>query len=607
MNKIIIFDFEVFKFDTLLGADVIDLDTYKIERFQTWDLNAIRKFYWQHVDHLWVGHNNDAYDNHILKHILEGENEEQLYKTSKSIVNNDGFRPKAKLDILSYDLMCCNYYSLKMTELLVGKAIERTEVDFDTPRPLNAEEKAKTLRYNGFDLDQTTHNFFELCNPMMLRLNLIREFNIDKKYLTATEARLAAMALGARQIPGIQFKYVAPKMYDTLQVKNKDVINFYLSEGFRKGQNITVKLCGVENKMGAGGLHGALKKCHETDFLYLDVSGYYNLVMILYDLLPRTIPESGKKLYEYMYHQQLALKGVDDDKRWVYKTILLAVFGASINEHTDFYDPQIGTLITITGQMFIIDLLEKLDGKVKLIQSNTDGIMVKPLPTSSDEEVLAIVKEWCDRTGFVIKPKKVKEIYQRDVNCYCYKLPDGSTDTKGDAFIGSWAIDEPVKNAFWSAEETAIVAKATLAYLMFGTPIEETVMNNKDKILWFQYLCRKNTYSYCTYDTYNVATGQTTSVRVDDLNRCFALKYDGTLNIITKHKMSVNKKTGIMQEKKSKLSSMPDNYFIYNDEVLSDEAIAKLQEKIDYQFYIDRAYERVATFFDIRYMKGLKL
>ena len=98
-----------------------------------------------------------------------------------------------------------------------------------------------------------------------------------------------------------------------------------------------------------------------TDWAYyFDVSGYYNLIMINYDLLSRAIPEEGKKLYEYMYHQQLALKGVDDAKRQVYKTILLAVFGAQKHEGSDLYDLGKGTLVPIVGQMFLIDLLEKL-------------------------------------------------------------------------------------------------------------------------------------------------------------------------------------------------------------------------------------------------------
>lgn len=587
--NIIIFDFEVFKYDTLLGCKIIDKEGIKL--YQTWDLNRIREFYNNHKDCLWIGHNNDAYDNHILKYIIEGGKD--VFKKSKSIINSQ-FRGKVDLDVITYDLMCCRFYSLKMTELLIGKAIHTSEVDFNLDRALTIEEKHLVEVYNEDDLEQTYHNFTELKDPMILRLNLLAEFGIDKKYLTATEARLAALALHSQQVPGIENMYIAPKMYDTLQVKNKDVIDFYLNEGFRKGQNIEVMLCGVMHKLGAGGIHAARKKCHEKDMLYLDVSGYYNLVMINYDLLPRTIPAEGKKLYEYMYHQQLALKGVDDAKRWVYKTILLAVFGASMNKHTDFYDPQVGSLITMTGQMFLVDLLEKLEGKIKLIQSNTDGIIVKPLSNSSKEEVLQIVADWCKRTGFVIKPKTIAEIYQRDVNCYCYQNYDGSTDTKGNAFIGSWAIDEPVKNEFYTSAEPAVVATAVLDFLLHNKTPEETVEKYKDNLLYFQYLCKKLSYDYCTYESIDMKTKENKIERISDLNRAFALKFDGSINMIYKYKDRNGKLS------KTKLSNVPDNLFIYNDNILNEDTIKELQQKIDYQFYVDRAYKKINEFFGLQ-------
>ena len=588
--NIIIFDYEVFRYDTLLGMLIIN-DDGSTSIKQIWNLDEQRRFYLTHLNCLWVGHNNDAYDNHILAAVANGITD--IYKVSKTLISKQ-FRPKANLDCVTYDLMCCRFYSLKMTELLVGKAIHTTEVDFNLNRQLTDEEKLQTEAYNKDDLLQTYSNFNELFDQIALRLSLIQEFKIDKKFLTATEARLAALALHSRQIPGIENQYIAPKIYDTLQIKNQDVIAFYLNEGFRKGKHITVNLCGVEHSLGSGGIHAARNKCHETDILYLDVSGYYNLVMINYNLLPRTIPEEGKKLYEYMYHEQLKLKGVNDTKRWVYKTVLLAVFGASINEHTDFYDPQIGTLITITGQLFLVDLLEKLEGKIKLIQSNTDGIMIKPLPGYTDEQVLAIVEEWCHRTGFVIKPKKIAELHQRDVNNYCYRLKDGSTATKGDAFIGCWAVDEPVKNEFYTSKETAIVAKAVFAYFMDGTPVEETVYKNKDYLRYFQFLCKKLSYDYCEYTTYDKQGNIIANERISDLNRGFALKSTDTVSIINKFKVDNNGKL-----KKAKMPNMPDSYFIYNDEILSEEAVKKLQSKIDYNYYIERAYKRISEFYDI--------
>lgn len=583
---LIIFDYEVYKYDTLLGCIVVKDD--KLDVFQTWDLKKMNVFYEMHKRSLWVGHNNDSYDNHILKYIIQGGKD--VYKKSKSLINQK-IRGKANLDILVYDLMCCRYYSLKMTELLVGKAIHTTDVDFDIDRPLTVREKQLVEDYNYDDLEQTYMNFLELKDQMMLRLNLLSEFHIDKSYFTATEAKLATLALGAKQIPGLEDEYLPPIVYDTLQVKNKDVMNFYLSEGFRKGQNIKVMLCGVEHTMGAGGIHAAKKKYHQTNFLYLDVSGYYNLVMINYDLLPRTIPQKGKDLYKYMYEQQLLMKGKPEmtAKRIVYKTILLSVFGASMNEYTDFYDPQVGSLITIVGQMFIVDLLEKLDGKVDLIQSNTDGIMVKPLPGYTDEDILAIVKEWCNRTGFVIKPKKIDKIFQRDVNCYCYTQGD-NWEVKGDAFTGAFSMSSPVLHKMYERKEPAVITMAVKQFFIDNKSPEQTVEEYKDKLTFFQLLCKKGSYEYCEYETTNLLTGEKTSTRIGDLNRAFAFKDENSTNVIKKYKH--DGKT----LKCSKLPNMPDNYFIYNDEITSNETIQNLQSKIDYDWYIDRIYKRIQEF-----------
>ena len=144
--------------------------------------------------------------------------------------------------------------------------------------------------------------------------------------------------------------------------------------------------------------------------------------MINYGLLPRTMPQKSKELYIYMYHEQLRLKKINPRKRAIYKTILLSVFGAMLNEHTDFYDPYNGSLVTITGELFLVDLLEKLEGFVQVVQSNTDGIIVVPINNdwSLKDEIIHIVEEWEQRTGFVIKKEEINNLWQRDVNNYCF-------------------------------------------------------------------------------------------------------------------------------------------------------------------------------------------
>jgi hypothetical protein len=80
MNKIIIFDFEVFRYDVLLGAYELPEKVF----FQTWDKDAIKEYYLQHKEDIWVGHNNYRYDNYILEAVLNGEDP---YVMSKQIIS----------------------------------------------------------------------------------------------------------------------------------------------------------------------------------------------------------------------------------------------------------------------------------------------------------------------------------------------------------------------------------------------------------------------------------------------------------------------------------------------------------------------------------------
>ena len=110
MNKIIIFDFEVFSHDTLLGAIITSQDS--IDVVQTWNLQQIKNFYKSHVDDYWVAHNNESYDNFILEGVVNGMNEEEIKALSDRIIGGDRFR-KLQIPLKYFDLMKSKFYSLK--------------------------------------------------------------------------------------------------------------------------------------------------------------------------------------------------------------------------------------------------------------------------------------------------------------------------------------------------------------------------------------------------------------------------------------------------------------------------------------------------------------
>lgn len=563
MIKFIIFDFEVFKYDVLLGAYIVNEQKY----FQSWDKEEIKKFYYENDEAVWVGHNNSHYDNYILQAILF---DLDIYAVSKQIIKENK-KPRLNIKLHYYDLMTWHFGSLKVIEAQMGKNISESEVDFDIQRPLTDEEKLETESYNRDDLNQTYLDT-KLCkDEIQLRFDIMKEFGLGYSVLRLTENQIAERVLKPVRIHGIENMFIKPVLHPQLQLKNERVKQYYLNKEWETIPKIKVNICGLEHVVAKGGIHAAEEKSHYDWALYLDVSGYYNLVMINYDLLPRTLDEDGKKLYVHLYQTQLGLKTTNPRKRAPYKKICLAVFGAELNEYCNFYDPQKGRLVTITGEIFIVDLLEKLEGKIILIQSNTDGIMVKPLPGHTEEEILDIVKEWCDRTGFVIEPKKIYDIHQRDVNNYMYRDAKGRIHTKGEAVKYYECWENPFVEDSYNTKEPYIIHYAIVDYYMNNINPEETIEKYKHEPRMFQYICKPLSFDYLTFEADNV-------IRLQNVNRCFASKTPG---------MIYKNKPG----KHDKYSNLPDRVFVFNKDL--SELNTNL---IDYDYYIKRSWERINEF-----------
>lgn len=596
-GEIIIFDFEVFKFDTLLGAIVIKDN--KSELFQIWDYFKIKQFFLDHIHSMWIGHNNSNYDNYIMDAII---NNRDAYETSVKIINKK-YKPFNVTPFLSYDLMSGSIYSLKATELVYGLNISETEVDFNIDRPLTEKEYRLTESYNKDDLNQTLNNFLEKTNfgRFKTRINILKEFNLDYSYLNVTDTKLASICLGAKHIDGIEYQHIEPPMYDFLKLNNQELLNFYKEEKFKKGEKIEVTICGVTHKLGDGGGHGALERCHFDKAIYCDVSGYYNLLMINLDLLPRTMPPESKQRYIDMYHEQLKLKKTAPERRQSYKTILLAVWGAMRNEYTDFYDSEKGALMTITGQLFIMDLLEKLEPYIILVQTNTDGIIIVPKDWKDEQLVLDIVKEWTERTGFTINPKYIFDIYQRDVNNYMYRDDEGNINCKGEALKHWNSLDNIFANKLFDAKEPVIIAKGIVNYFMNKTMPIDTIKEGLNDLRNFEYICKKNSYDYLEYEEENLETSETTTQRLQGVNRAFALFNQTKIGMIYKYKYRNNKLS------RAKVSNLPDSVFVYDNEIMSDSAKNELINKINLCYYEDRIYERIYEFLDDYYIKDITI
>lgn len=593
--NLIIFDFEIFPKGTLFGCYILDTNGNKT-KLQTWDEDEIRQFYNEHKDNsIWLGWNNQGYDNFILQAIVQHKS---AFETSRDIIGNGNRYKYLRIQLFFYDLMSNHPGSLKAIECADGKNIKTTDVDFMLNRELTDEEKLLTEIYNTADLDQTLDNFYNVRNEFELRLNIIDEFGLSMDTLHATGTQIGEAVLHAQETPGIENWVVKPKIYETLKVKNQQVIDFYLNEDFKKGKKLDLVLCGVPHRIGSGGIHAARPKYHTDWAYYFDFTSFYANVMMLYNLLPRSIPDKYKAFYKHMYEEQIRLKKIDPDKRWVYKIIILSVFGAMTNKWCKFYDPYHGQLVTSTGEMFNIDLLEKLEGKIELIQNNTDGFIAKPLPGVTDEMLKEILDKWTARTGFTMKFEKIYNIHQRDVNCYMYQDDKGNVHTLGEALKHYGAWENSLYEDVYKSKEPVIIEYMLVDYFIYHKLPEQTVEENRRKLRMFQYVCKKVSYDYLEFQK-DFADGHVEIERLQSVNRAFAHKSEEWKGMVYKCR-AVGKTT------RAKVSNLPDNCLIYDDEILSDEAYAKLEPLIDWQYYIDRGYERIREFMDLIEIKDIR-
>lgn len=557
----IMYDFEVFEYDWL--GVFINPD----KREETVIINnptLLTEFYEVNKDEIWVGKNNTGYDQFIMKGILCGFNPKKVNDWI-IIKGKSGWKFSSlfsKIPMMNYDIGLPTY-SLKQLEGFMGNEIKETSVPFDIDRKLTDAEIEETVKYCKSDVYNTMQVFMYTINEFNAQLSLIREFNLPLSYISKTQAQLASIILGAERLNlNDEWDIRVP---DTIVIdKHKYIVDWFLNEENHKyDASLTTVINGVEHNIALGGIHGAISNysytCKKGELLIMaDVDQLYPTIMIKYGLLSRAVKEPEK--FKNILDTSLRLKAEKKKKeREPYKRICNITYGAEGDKYNAMYDPLHRNLVCIFGQLFIIDLLEKVESFTELIQSNTDGIFLKI--KESDFDLLDdVVYEWEQRTGLHMSFDLYKSVYQKDVNNYIVVDFDGNTKRKGGY----------VKELNELDNNLPIVNKAIVDYITKQIPIETTI-NTCNDLKQFQMIC-KITGKYKCLIHGNVQLSER-CVRV------FASKRnDGGL-----FKLHQNK------TKPDKFPSTPVNCFIVNDDVNG----VSVPNKLDRGFYINMAKERV--------------
>jgi len=570
-----IYDIEVFAHDWLVVFRRVDDDHHHVIHNNNYQL---REFFMAHSGDVFGGFNNRHYDDWVILTMLSGGDNATVKAHNDFIIEQGGngwefpFIRGQRKSFRSFDLRddLPIGLSLKAIEANMGLSIVESSVDFTIDRPLAEWELKETIRYCCNDVDAT------------LRLYEARKAYLDSKTavgamkgideataLGLTNAKLTAAFVDAKaQHHDDEFEYKPPR---ELRIKKyREVLDFFKVIDYDR--NLKINIAGVPHVYGWGGLHGAIpnyfqRSDDEMKIMIADVGSYYPSMIIQYGFASRNSPDADA--YKDVYVKRMAAKHSGDKVTAnSLKLVLNTYYGATKNQYNDLYDPRMANAICITGQLFLTDLIEKLElvKGFELIQSNTDGIIIR-YPAKVDEQIREVIHEWEHRTRLTMELSEVRSIAQKDVNNYIMEDGEGHIKSKG-GYVSLYHKGDFKMNSL------QVIHKAIGDYFLHGTPVEDTINSCQDPIA-FQIIAKAGgTYTGVVHEV----DGEMQPVQ--RVNRVYASHMHSTLGTLYK-----TKEDG----RRDKIASLPDHCLIDNDNRIHI-------DEIDREWYIELAKKRVQDY-----------
>lgn len=564
----IVYDWEIFMYDWLVTFKDITTNTY-VDIVN--DTNELKNYINKNINKIFVGYNNKQFDDIItagifsdidpyttMTYLMNSENKYSAYKALKI----------KQLPLISIDLMQDVLgMSLKQAEGYMNMSVEECSIPFDLERKLTEAEIKEVLKYCHHDVDATYELLKVRKGYVNAKLTLIKMFNLAISNLSKTNAGLCATVLGAvHESRNDELQY---DIVDTIKIEKPEyrkVLDLYTNGTIDYDKSIKIIIGGIEHKFAYGGLHAARDNfIYEGEMWNIDVTSFYPSMMIEYDFQSRNIKD--RSLFKTIYKNRVEAKKEGNDLvNNALKLVLNTSYGATKSKYNALYDPKMANQICITGQLLFLDLLEKLEPYCKLVQTNTDGILIIP---NNKTKIMEIIKEWEHRTRMSLEIDICKKIWQKDVNNYIMII-----DKKGKEKIktkgGYVAQYEPgLRN------NARILDIAVVDYFTKGISPEETI-NNAEDIFLFQYITKTGrTYNKTYWQHNNV------EIEVNNVNRVYSSKNtsDGTL---LKYKIGET-------IRKDSIANLPPHCIVDNANKLNI-------NDIDKTWYIKQAYKRINDF-----------
>lgn len=495
----------------------------------------IPKLRWVLENFTIISFNGIHYDVPITSLAIVGKATEELWEATEQIIKYDvpGWKltprgknvKKLKLDHIDLKEVAPLHDSLKIySGRLHTKRMQ--DLPFKPGTVLSPDQMDIVRYYCVNDLRSTEELYNELLPAIILREQMSKEYNTDLRSKSDAQVAEGVILSGLESItgqkrferpeilPGHSFKYKIPHY-----IKYQTPLLNWVLDNVRSA-DFVIDIDGTVMKpacfpleftiaqgdytMGIGGLHSKEKKVTHragSDWLLIDrdVASFYPRVILTQELFPAHLGRAFLKVYRTIVERRLAAKGQAAALKKQYKGLEMppevaariadlnivadslkitinGSFGKFGNAYSMLYSPNLMIQVTLTGQLVLLMLIERLElAGIRVASANTDGIVIKCHKTQK-ETLDAIVKQWETDIDCETEETRYKSIHNRDVNNYFAIKEDDEIKVKG-----VYAEKGSAGNSILSKNPYALIASdAVKKFLLDGTPVDHTIRASKD-------------------------------------------------------------------------------------------------------------------------------
>jgi hypothetical protein len=361
------------------------------------------------------------------------------------------------------------------------------ELPIDPSASISPEQREVLRQYCINDLRVTDALYRTVEKQVALRVEMGAEYGVDLR--SKSDAQIAETVLKSeierasnktlrppKILDSATFRYLDPKIISFKSASLNEIFSRILDHKFGLSANGSIALPdwlkdtrimvgGSEYQMGIGGLHS----CEKSQSVYagdthiladFDVASYYPSIILQQDIAPDNMGDDFTTVYKSIVERRIAAKRSGDKVTAdTLKIVVNGSFGKLGSKYSALYAPNLLIQTTITGQLALLMLIERVEAiGAKVVSANTDGIVVFA-PKTMENALADVMFGWELDTSYELERSDYVALHSRDVNNYFAVKKDGSVKRKG-AFAQAGLMKNPVFEIVSDAVAEHLAGKA---------------------------------------------------------------------------------------------------------------------------------------------------